>query len=211
MLTREEFFRGDGASEYVPLLKDLADGVLTSDLERTLNAVFAFAVPAEEEMRILESRQMDITRVIHRRLLCLVPLLVSSLAPRKDQRLIALGEACWALYDEGRVNAFEPPTPDQEFDVGNHDRALESFRRLLLHHLTVSYVLEAPLVFRGLVICFARTLFEMRCFQAPPRFSREEAERDTRGETELWGEYLEKWGIYLSPRAISLVPLDGMQ
>lgn len=122
-------------------------------------------------------------------------------ATPKDTRVTAMTEAFQQLYNCALEYSFDPPTPNKPFDAKAHDEALIKFRKCFtaglerLHDLHNAVLVDGTNPFTLAFLVYARAQFEARGFQAPPRLSAEEAVRDAMGETDLWAEYLQAWGL----------------
>lgn len=190
-------------------LKEIAtchatDYALAAVLENILN----FAVPNDIQEIWLREKRINIEQYIKENLQYAIAALHFTFKDKYSEEpviLKELGNAFYTLTKDAEENAFKPPQPKETFDIVKHDYALDAFRRLLIHFLETINALDhiARDIRRNaslIIVCFARTLFEMRGFQAPLRLTAEAAIRDSLGETNLWQEYLEKWQLlrYLS-------------
>ncbi len=107
-----------------------------------------------------------------------------------------LSDAVHALY-----MAIDNCAPFQQetFDEGTHSRALISFRSALTAQLqyletcVLDWSLQQALY--AVVICYARSLFEIQQFQAPLRRTPDEALKDTLSRNHYWCEYLALWDL----------------
>jgi hypothetical protein len=169
-------------------------------LEKLLCALVGHCVPTDAQAEVLFQRRINYERYVYDNTRRCVALLDKALG--QEELIAVLGDAVWALSRDAQAHHFAVPQPGEEFDVVQHDMALESFRALLVQYVqalqqskssTLAQDKRAPLW--HLLMCFARSMFEMRQFQAPPRRTAEEALRDAQGETELWPEYLRLWGL----------------
>jgi len=120
---------------------------------------------------------------------------VAQIASKDDEMMFSLRVAFWTLYVDSTEHPFDRPDPGKTFDRAAHDAALNSFRDTfvikvagLLSRFGKTSVLVA-------FVCYARSMFECREFQAPPRNSLQAATDDVLGRGHLWKEYMTLWGM----------------
>jgi hypothetical protein len=178
----------------------------TFGLSKLVNGLVARSVPANERQDLEfqhYSPDGSVDTCINLNILgCVASLVCAVPSLENDPNLVALGEAVQELYEcEARYH-FSPPRPNVDFNFQAHDLALAKFQECFTKHLIKLAGLEHVELIQGdlnpLVMAltvYARSLFSRSCFQAPPRFTAEEAMRDSLGETDLWLEYLEAWDL----------------
>jgi hypothetical protein len=119
---------------------------------------------------------------------------------RENAALKTLIDAIVAIHEEGTLHPFDPPKIEKDFDFTVHDASLSHFRRAFLQHLKLVLESEKSAGFqdcylRTMYVCYARANFDLRLFQAPPRLSPAEANKDSESRDHFWADYLEMWGV----------------
>lgn len=174
-----------------PLLSKLTKAIIIHNyshygLADQLNVILANAIPTDtKDFSILKEKGITTGSFINESLKYVVAVLHFAFSDESSERPIIvteLGNAFYALVKDGE------------------DDTLDAFAQILIDHLekiNSLYHIEKNIRRNAslIIVCFARTLFEMQQFQGPSRLVIEHAIRYSRGETNLWREYLEEWKL----------------
>ena len=159
-------------------------------LKNLFNGIISICIPTEEEEPQLITNKINITLYVYNNLMFSMNLLDTAIS--NDKVVNSLKDAMYDIYKES-FNTFYDIKNDK-IDWNKHDKYLKTFRTSLKNHLIILRDLGS-FEAQSFILCYARTVFEKRQFQAPYRFSIEEATRDAMGLTNLWIEYLQKWKL----------------
>jgi hypothetical protein len=162
----------------------------TFKLDKLLNGIFYHCVPTEEIEIQLNKKKINITMYIYNNLMFSINLLSTTL--HNNDIITALKDSFYELYKESFKEFYDK---NRNMIIWNdHDKYLKTFEISLKKHLNILYS-YGSMQAQSLFLFYARTIFEKRQFQAPMRLSFEEAEKDAKGLSNLWKEYLDKWDI----------------
>jgi hypothetical protein len=194
MATKEEFLATKCTNCPSGPLSDLSQEFVQRFVDKyglgqLMTRVFSAAIPNDEEeevedgdWQVRENLQCGIAKLNQ-----LKP--VPSIVAR-------LGEAFWHLRREEELHPFDPPREGESFSVVLHDVALSTFRETLVEwHERLQLEAEERELATYIFLAYARSLFETRAFQAPPRTDPRKAVEDAMGLSDLWAEYLHAWGL----------------
>jgi len=215
-ITKEDYF--SNKSSISKKLVDTNSEVIINEYNKfglipLLNGIVGKSVPSEKEEVILLTNNINIDYYIMTNLSSFIISLVIILNG-KDLMVTKLGDAFWEIYNDSAINYFEPPSPENtnnqtisttsttsttQFDFNKHDKSLESFKSILIKHLNIITENDQNITKTKsetlVLICYARSIFECRSFQAPPRLTMEQAIRDSQSREHFWEEYMKIWNI----------------
>jgi len=168
-------------------------------LVQLLNGLLGLSVPNEIKQMTMSEQELHQTIRDNLKYCCAV--LRKALPTEPLARSLATAVYTFTMDTEKHQFAL-PSSPEQPFDTAAHDRALENFKLSLLaqlRRLQDNKSTAIPPTQRSIVysyfLAYARSLFELRQFQAPPRSNPADALMDAFSRDHYWEEYLQLWGV----------------
>lgn len=168
----------------------------TFGLTQFLSGLLNLSVPdGQMEVKLREAR-VNPDLYVYKNISCGVAKAAVALKKKNDPIVSALAEAFWNLFEDCSNHHFDIPDPETKFNIAAHDAALISFRMVFCRETrALDGASGQSKIAMAVFFAYARSMFECRQFQGPPRLNVEDAIKDSLGRGHLWGEYLGMWNL----------------